>query len=778
MTGSKLQSALQLLDAGEVLQAERICKEVLAGSPGDIDALYCLGVINRRLRRFDEARKCLQKVVRLRPDSPRAYYTLANILKDEGQLDEAILMFQKVTALDPGNAYAFNNLGIAFREKGDIEEAVAYYRKALKLNPDLAYTHYNLGSALSAMGQLDEAITSFKRALELKLDGPSIYFDLGVALQENGRPDESVTYLRKAVELKPDFPEALNNLGAALQTQNQFAEAITCYQKAVRLAPNFAEAYNNLGNVLKQQGRLEEATANYGRAIGARPDYVTALYNLGDSLGHQGKLEEATAAFDKVLGLKPDLVAARWARCMWQLPIIYPDEPSILSSRGRYSDELKKLEETISLTTPQEIKSAADAVGSHQPFLLACQGLNDRDLQEQYGKLVCRIMAARYPEFAVPPSPSHRTSGGPFRIGFVSAYFHYHSIWKIPLRGWIEDLNREKFVIYGYHIGPKKDGITESAKKSCNRFREDVHVVEDLCKLVRSDDLHALIFPDIGMDPLTAKIAALRLAPVQCTSLGHPETTGLPTIDYYLSSDLMEPSEADGHYTERLVRLPNLGFSYIPPDIPYKETGRAGFGIPDESVLYLCSHALFTYLPQYDSVFPLIAREVGGCKFLFIGYRGEKSRGTELFRMRIEKAFAKLGLDAGKYLVFSPTLSPPDYQAVNRMSDVFLDSIGWSANNSTFEALACDLPVVTLPGSLMRQRHCSAILSMMGLTETIAANPDEYVEIAVRLGQDTEWRRHISEKISASKHLLYNDRESISAFEDFIEKAVNSKNYL
>ena len=58
------------------------------------------------------------------------------------------------------------------------------------------------------------------------------------------------------------------------------------------------------------------------------------------------------------------------------------------------------------------------------------------------------------------------------------------------------------------------------------------------------------------MDELSLQLAAQRLAPVQCNSLGHPETSGLPTIDYFLSSDLMEPLDAARHYTERLVRLP------------------------------------------------------------------------------------------------------------------------------------------------------------------------------------------------------------------------------
>ena len=143
--------------------------------------------------------------------------------------------------------------------------------------------------------------------------------------------------------------------------------------------------------------------------------------------------------------------------------------------------------------------------------------------------------------------------------------------------------------------------------------------------------------------------------------------------------------------------------------------------------------------------------------------------------MRLKDNFKRFHMNEESSVVFLPPLHPDQYHAVNSISDIFLDSIGWSANNSTFEALACNLPVVTLPGTLMRQRHCTGILTMMGLTETIASSLNEYVTIAVRLGKDSEWRRQISSKISSNKHLLYHDKTCINALEDFLEKIVKER---
>jgi predicted O-linked N-acetylglucosamine transferase (SPINDLY family) len=129
-------------------------------------------------------------------------------------------------------------------------------------------------------------------------------------------------------------------------------------------------------------------------------------------------------------------------------------------------------------------------------------------------------------------------------------------------------------------------------------------------------------------------------------------------------------------------------------------------------------------------------------------------------------------MKADDYVVILPRLNQNQYNAINSFSDIYLDSIGWSGCNSTFEAIACDLPIVTIPGEFMRGRHSSAILTMMGLTETIADSLDDYVNLAVKLGNDLEWRKQISEKIATQKHLIYHDEKCITALEDFLEKVV------
>ena len=264
-------------------------------------------------------------------------------------------------------------------------------------------------------------------------------------------------------------------------------------------------------------------------------------------------------------------------------------------------------------------------------------------------------MAAGYPRFADRPSmPAHPT-GEPLRIGIVSGYFYSHPVWKIIVKGWIENLDKSKICLYGYSTGKRRDNETDSAKRCFSRFVENMYSFEDWCNTIVNDNLHAIIYPEIGMDPATIRLAALRLAPVQCVSWGHPDTSGLPTIDYYLSGDLMEPPDGDDAYTEQLVRLPNLSIYYTPHEVPGAEADRGMFGLRPRSVLYHCCQTLFKFLPQYDEIFPRIAQQVGDCQFLF-STLPEIRTVIEQFRMRIYQAFARFNLNADDYVVFLPYL--------------------------------------------------------------------------------------------------------------------------
>ena len=188
------------------------------------------------------------------------------------------------------------------------------------------------------------------------------------------------------------------------------------------------------------------------------------------------------------------------------------------------------------------------------------------------------------------------------------------------LLGWLEGHQRDRFEIFCYHIGSETDALTDRMRAHADVFHQIGGHLETAAARIAADNLHLLVYTDIGMNALASQLAALRLAPVQCKGWGHPVTTGLPTIDYYLGSDLMEPDDAATHYSETLMRLPNLALNYTPAPLPGQPKTRADLGLREDAFVYLNSQSLFKNLPQHDDIYPRIAREVPNARFVFIAH--------------------------------------------------------------------------------------------------------------------------------------------------------------
>jgi predicted O-linked N-acetylglucosamine transferase (SPINDLY family) len=487
---------------------------------------------------------------------------------------------------------------------------------------------------------------------------------------------------------------------------------------------------------------------------------------MGHTLSENGRQAEAIAAFQRALDIKPDYAEARLALCMSQLPFIYADEDEIATRRAAYRESLASLcEDFDGLKPPYDL---AAAFGSSQPFLLAYQGFNDRDLQSLYGSLACRIMAGgrRPAPLRAPPKAGER-----IRLGIVSGFFCRHSNWKIPIKGWLSQMDHRKFQLFGYHTSATEDAETQQAAALCDRFVKGPLSTDAWREAIVKDALDVLVYPEVGMDPVASPLAAQRLARVQCNSWGHPETSGMPTLDYFLSSDLMEPPDAADHYSEQLIRLPNLSIYYEPIEETPAPMNRSELGLRAGATVFWCGQSLFKYLPQYDRAFAEIAGRAGDCQFVFLRHR--TGRGvTELFQRRLEGAFAKCDLKASDHCLFLDRLTATQFLGAMSLCDVYLDSMGWSGCNSTLESLACNLPIVTMWGALMRGRHSAAILQMMGINETIAGSIEDYVAIAVRLANDRDYRRVRASEIEARKQTVYRDRACILALEDFLDRAV------
>ena len=632
-------------------------------------------------------------------DPVEALFRDASEAHRQGCLSAAESLYKAVLEQTPGHAGALHRLGALALTEARLDDAEGFYRAAVDSRPDEPAGWCGLGRALARAGRLKPAADAFAAAVRLDPELGPAHGDLAVQLRRLGRLPEAVQAARRAAALMPTTAQAWSNLGVILRLAGERDDAEAAGRRALGLDLGDVTALNLLGLMNQDAGRHAEAEAVFERALQIDPGFAEAHYNLGLTLKDRGRLDEAKAAFRRAVDLRPDLAEARFALVMAELPPVYASTAEIGERRAAYSEALAELEAI-------EPSRLAPGVAASQPFYLPYQGQDDLELQKAHGAIVCRAMAAAYRE-ARPASPPARR-GEPVRVGFVSGYFRHHANWRLPIRGWLEGLQDPGFRLFGYHTGAVSDAVTQGAASLCERFVQGPKSTEQWIAEIAADAPHVLIYPEIGMDPMAGRLGALRLAPVQCASWGHPQTTGYPTLDVYLSSDAMEPEGAEAAYSERLLRLPGLSTAYEPLPAAFAPLRRADLGLRGEAIVYWCGQSLQKHLPRWDALFARIALRVaeagGDCQFAFLEAPAAP-RLNGLFLARMGAAFAAEGLEADHHVVLLAHLEPARFMAALGLCDLALDPIGWSGCNSLLEGLAHDLPFVTWPGQTMRSRH-------------------------------------------------------------------------
>ena len=765
---AQLNLGIGLEAIGDTDGALKSYESALACDPADAYANYNLAKLLCVRGELARAERLLGTALERKPEFPEARIVLSNVYDLQGNVGAAATALEAALKQRPDVAGAWHNYGGVLRKLDRVADAIAAYQKALILAPDYVDAHIGLGRAFEAQGRLEDSVASYWKAASLAPRSTEVHFELGNRLMDQGNAPEAVHSFRKALELQPDFPAAHSNLGNALKAQGRLDEAVACYQQALRLRPDFLDAHYNLGIAYRDQASHDDAIACFEKVLQLKPDFAGAHYCLGQVLDDEDRHEQSLDCFKKAVSLNPEFALARWAFAVCQLPAVYGEEAEQRLSREAFSAELDRLDRWFDATRTPE---GFGAVGAHQPFCLAYQENNNRELLRRYGKLCTRLMAAWLDRQQGLPSRT-RGSTGVIRVGIVSRYFRSHSVWNAIVKGWFQQLDRARFSLHAFYLGVEQDQETHFAKSRAVHFESGHKGLRQWVDAISGQQPDVLIYPEIGMDPMTARLASLRLAPVQAAAWGHPETTGLPTIDYYLSAEDFEPANAQENYTERLVSLPHLGCYYRSAAVG-AGVDLGSLGIETNAPLLVCPGMPFKYAPQYDSVITGIARRLGRCRFIF--FQSRLNRTWDKVRRRLAAAFAQSRLDFDDFVTFIPWQDRPAFYGLLKHSDVYLDTIGFSGFNTAVQAIECGLPIVTREGRFLRGRLASGILKRMGLAELVAQSEEGYVELAVRLAREAEYREHIRRRVAESRHVLFEDTAPIRALEAFLIEAAGRR---
>ncbi|MFZ1765440.1 MAG: tetratricopeptide repeat protein [Candidatus Nitrotoga sp.] len=702
-------------------------------------------------------------------------------------------------------AEALQQAAALAKKSGNLERALATLDQAIALSPQESRNHFLRGLTLEDLRRPDEAIASLQNAIRVKPDYAEAYNNIGIILHDQKRFEQAAANFRDAIHHKPDYPGAYNNLGTSLRALGDFVGAQQQFAQAVLLKPDYALAHYNLGITHLNIGQLNLAETSFSHALRLKPDHVQA-YNYLGSVQHQlGKLDEAEASFTHAAQMKSGKNGAelnKLARVFWEqgrieqtlaayrqaqtlnphelksalgavlsLPAVYRNQNDLLEARQRFVNGLKILHANIpNFISHSQSEQLLDEL-RWSNFYLAYQGLDDKQLQIDYAHFITAMLEKIAPQFMQPRAKKDAT-GRRMRIGYLSSFFRNCTV-GMYFRSWIMRLDREQFEIFVYHTRQETDPVTQEIVDACDHFR---HLVAgpvspgSIAASVLSDDLDILVYPELGMDNTSFLLAAMRLAPVQCAGWGHPVTSGHANIDYYFSSAVMEPDNAELHYSEKLILIEGLGTYYSKPVLP-TPARRADFGLPEDKTLYLCPQSLFKIHSDNDALLAhILERDLDGVIVLFAG---RHSNITNAFFARLAQALRARGLEPQGRGIILPSMAHDDYLRVNMLCDVMLDTLHWSGGNTTLDALACGLPVVTLPGEFMRGRQSYGMLKCMGLDELIAKDQDDYIEIAIKIGTDSAWRQQVVQRIISGSNRIFEMETSLRQMESFYHSEFN-----
>ena len=702
----------------------------------------------------------------------------------KNEFGRALPLLLQSAAAQPDRSDIWQLLSRVQLQLGDSTGAATSASRAVSLAPGVADNHYLLGRARRAVAGPGAAVPHFQKALELNPTDVPTWVSLGVALKADGKPAGAAMAYRRALALEPDCRPARFNLagipvndslappdsGAAAEVEEclrlgdaaagrkEFREAMLHYGRAAELAPGAAPIQYRMGAVLWDQGNLEDALVHFDLAARLAEGWLEAIEAAAAVSSALGLVPSASGYLERARQLRPsDALTLRQALL---LNAVEESRESIAASRERCNGALDRfLTEDLRIEDPLR-----DAQLSF--FYLAYHGLCNRELQTKLATLFTRACPSL--SWQAPHTLQYRGARERIKVGFISRYLHSHSIGKTT-GGLVEKLSRERFEVHVLNVPPiHLDATARRIRASADSYIDVAPSLQEAREQIGSLGLDVLFYQDIGMDPFTYFLAYSRLAPVQCVSFGHPDTTGIPTIDYFVSNDLFELPQAADDYSESLFllkNLPTLAY-YQRPDVSLDGVSRAQFGLSEHETVYLCPQTLFKVHPDFDAMLAGILRRDPRGRVVLIRNH------CMLWWRQLSARFARTIPDVAQRISCVQQVSQADFVRLLACADVVLDTLHFNGMNTSLEAFSVGTPVVTLPGALQRGRHTRAMYEKMALDSCIARDAQHYIDIAVGLGTNASQRADASQSIRERSHVLFEDSFVVAEFERFFTTAV------
>lgn len=603
---------------------------------------------------------------------------------ERGRTDEAEALCQGVLAREPRNSRALHLLGLVAERRGDHALAADLIASAIAGDASVGLYHFNLGNALRELGRAEDALASYARAVALDPRCFAAWFNLAQLHAERRQPEQAIAAFREAIRIEPGSAEARLGLAAALvdaaqagdQAAARSAEALALLENDWSRAPSRARFVFAMALVGCE--RWTEAAAHFEALVAAHPHVAEGHSQLANCYSRLGRAADAVREYRASFRAAPDFHHA------------------LTSALGTLN--------AVPDATPEEVFAA----------------------HREWAATVAAPLYPVAPRFGNAGDPNRR-----LRIGYVSPDLRRHPVGAMiaPVLERHDPRRVETFCYYNY---PRSDAMTERMRRAAHRWR-DIAALDDatVVDAIRADRIDILV--DLAGHTRYTRLPAFarRPAPVQVSWLGYFNTTGLATMDYFVTDPVSSPPGQERYFVERLVRLPATRFCYEPPEflpevnaLPARTKGHVTFG---------CLNPLAKLNDRVLALWAEILAAAPGARLLLQA----SAFNDPVMQRDFPARAAALGI-ASERLELRRFVPVEEAARSYHDIDIALDPFPFCGGMTSLDALWMGVPVVTLPQVMIAGRQTASMLANLGLPELMAGDEAAYVAAAADLARDLD----------------------------------------
>lgn len=780
----KIEKAIEFHKKGKLNEAKKLYEEIIEVDSVNSNILNLLGVVYYQETNYQVAKLLLLKAIQINPENPIFYSNISLVEYENKKYENALLFINKAILLKPELSQGYYNKGNYLSALNKHIDAIENYNIAIKYNSQYVSAYINCGNSYKDIKKYRSAIEKYSQAIKIDPKNFECYNNIGLIKIELKKYDEALLYFEKAIKINDKYSEAYCNIGILYKKIKKIKLAEKNLLCAISLNSNYFNAHYNYGNLLLEKGLYEDAIKSYDLALSINLNSVNCLINKGVSLTKINQINLAEEIFEKALVLDPDESAIYANKGILMQKInkyneaidcydtaikLVPNNPTNYFNKGLALQKIKKLDLALS---SYEIAYSLDnmydyLLGSILHLKSIICKWDEIDLYKRNFIDKINKNEKTSPPFAVLSivdslklikqtvllwskennynqkkliykNKTKLEKKKKIRIGYYSADFHDHPV-GLMMQGILENHDKSKFEIIAFSLNFEVTDELNAILREKIDIYINVQFQSDLNVALLSREMEVDIAIDLSgyTEGARPNIFSYRAAPIQVNYLGYPGTMGTNNYEYIFADKILIPTLTKKYYSERVVYLPNyfaIKFKVV-KDIRINN---------NNNFIYAVLNRNYKITIEMYEIWMKILQSVP--KSILMIYAD-----NEWAEVNLLKETEKFGIEKNRIYIIK-NLNKKEYMDTFLNANLFLDTFPYNAGTTACDALAAGLPVLTKMGETFVSRMAASILSSLGLEELITSSNEEYLEVAIKIGNQPAYSDILREKIDKNKY--------------------------